>query len=125
MNTLSSLDSFQIISHVFVIYGQYIHVKKLTIFIIKLLKTQKHKIKSNFTFGLAFINMIAPFNEKNITCGNIVSNEMKFFCFLVLQNVTCDLQTTTCKIVTQIHIVHHVDACEVRRGEYNTILPIP
>ncbi len=73
-STLFSLDSFQIISHVFVIYGQHIHVNKLTIFIIKLFKTQKHKIKVNVTFGLVLINMIAPFNEKYITSGSIVIN---------------------------------------------------
>ncbi len=72
LNTLFSLDSFQITPHVFIIYGQHIHVNKSTIFIIKLLKTQKCKIKSNFIFGLAFISMNAPFNGKDITCGNIV-----------------------------------------------------
>ncbi len=54
-----------------------------------------------------------------------MSNEIIFFCFLFLQNVTCDLQSTTCKTITQIHIVHHVDACEVWGGEYKGVLPIP
>jgi intracellular septation protein A len=50
-----------------------------------------------------------------------MSNEIRFFFW---QYVTCDLQSTTCKIVMQSHIVHHVDACEVQRGEYNAILTI-
>jgi hypothetical protein len=74
LSILSSLDSFKIMSHVFVIYGQHIHVKKLTIFIIKLFKTQKHKIKTHVTLGLVFISVIAPFSEKYITCGSILIN---------------------------------------------------
>ncbi len=75
----------------FVIYGLHIHVNKWTIFIIKLFKTQKHKIKANVTLGLAFINMITHCSEKDITCGNTLINVkwneiFSFFIFAI-----CDM----------------------------------
>jgi hypothetical protein len=58
---LSSLDSFQIIPHVSILYYQYICVKHLTIFSIEIkFLPEKMKHKLFYTFNVGFTSLFTP-----------------------------------------------------------------